>query len=171
MKLIEAVNQSFQSPYFIVIFICGYNSVNLYVFQGDYSYVDDNKSVASSVVSDFKVTQRLIAIERRKDSESKHNLVKEDMTSSLSDYYIADGSDSNSRTDAHSETARLISPSSATNSVVGVRVVNGNGGGGGGDGQEGVNGLSADDNENEDESAALLTESAASGHADRVTTI
>ena len=142
------------------------------MFQGDYSYVDDNKSVASSVVSDFKVTQRLIAIERRKDSESKHNLVKEDMTSSLSDYYIADGSDSNSRTDAHSETARLISPSSATNSVVGVRVVNGNGGGGGGgDGQEGVNGLSADDNENEDESAALLTESAASGHADRVTTI
>ena len=86
MKLTEAVNQSFQSPYFIVIFICGYNSVNLYVFQGDYSYVDDNKSVASSVVSDFKVTQRLIAIERRKDSESKHNLVKEDMTSSLSDY-------------------------------------------------------------------------------------
>ena len=141
------------------------------MFQGDYSYVDDNKSVASSVVSDFKVTQRLIAIERRKDSESKHNLVKEDMTSSLSDYYIADGSDSNSRTDANSETARLISPSSATNSVVGVRVVNGDGGGGGGDEQEGVNGLSADDNENEDESAALLTESAALGHADRVTTI
>ena len=83
MKLTEAVNQSFPSPYFIVKFICGYNSVNLYVFQGDYSYVDDNKSVASSVVSDFKVTQRLIAIERRKDSESKHNLVKEDMTSSF----------------------------------------------------------------------------------------
>ena len=93
------------------------------------------------------------------------------MTSSLSDYYIADCSDNNSRADSHSETARLISPSSAANSDVGVRVVNG---GGAGDGAKVVNGgnesISADNNEDEDESAALLTDST-SGQTDRITTI
>lgn len=132
--------------------------------------MDDNKSVASSVISDFKLPhrQRLLAAERLRDSQSKNNLIEDSTTPSLDDYYIADGSETNSRTDTNSDTARLIiSQGSTAHSEVAPRVVNGNGGGSGLNGDR----LSASaEEEVEDESAALLTDTV-NGAASKVTSI
>lgn len=68
--------------------------------------------MASSIVSDFRLTQRqLLNHERNRNTASTNNLIRGDATPSLSEYYIPanDGtSETSSRTEAQTETSRLI---------------------------------------------------------------